>query len=78
MFFTIFVTSHTAARHYLNTNTKHNNTMQNHHKLFYEAPTLDVVELKLEGVIAGSTTSGSTLQQYNSQSIFEDGEDWDE
>ena len=76
MFFTIFVTSHTAARHNLNTNTKHNNTMQNHHKLFYEAPTLDVVELKLEGVIADSSTNGSTLQQYNSQSIFEEEDNW--
>lgn len=53
--------------------------MQNHHKLFYEAPTLDIVELKLEGVIADSSTNGSTLQQYNSQSIFgddKDAEDW--
>ena len=51
-------------------------------KLFYEAPTLDSVELKLEGVIAASDpvkVSGSTLDNYDSSSIFGDDqydEDW--
>jgi hypothetical protein len=56
--------------------------MKTNRKLFYEAPAMDSVELKLEGVIANSdplNTAGTNMSSYNASSIFgneEYGEDW--
>ena len=54
--------------------------MKTNRKLFYEIPSTDSVELKLEGVIAMSNqviVSGSTPDYYDSGSIFgNDEEDW--